>query len=529
LVDVFNSYKYYVIELTEIQPRCWIGPIILILLNYLRVNVIGGVQLKKACHHMESHHADDYEHTDDHHDDHQSSEEFRRSLSSNGDDVSYHLSHICEDYVISYALVAAGALVIIGTILAFLTWQSKKKLLLLAGIQSEAHIARYLEEEKKKANKRPSGTQPEVQSEPSSPQTHLDGNRRSPVIKTHSSLSSSESGLNIHPLERADSNNRTQTILSRPTRQGSALTLTFQQEYPLTILRVMLHAQKKHKEDEKHKWLHTYHHLLNLMHVHICRCAPSSNGKPAHSTVPIVERINSLKLRARVPTSFSLDRNTKTQNSTDKIMKDIEMAPSDPEDPRLPEEDSDHESLPSRFSEFEAHPLAQNFHHVFLFSNKELYEFLIQEMLLLDSLFLALWATNFITISLHSSRPIEFNLLLLIPIFIMTGLNFIILFFSSVLFALTSLQNQGAEWLCEQDDMTQKVLPALRKEIMEILPDGAFDRRIDELFELIASMNEVNEGGISRDGFAQFLQVLNLHPSEKEIRALFRYMDKDDR
>jgi hypothetical protein len=202
------------------------------------------------------------------------------------------------------------------------------------------------------------------------------------------------------------------------------------------------------------------------------------------------------------------------------------------------------------------HPLAQELHSVFPFSSRELHEFLIQEMLLLDSLFLSLWATNFITMSLHSNEQIAYNLLFLLPIFLMTLLNFLIMFVTSTLFAVTSLKNKGAEWICEQNDICEKVLPNLRREILNLLPDGATDKRLEELYQLITAMrccptslvpetdtetekgkmkmrDDAGEGvadeGISREGFAELLRILEMHPSEKEIRALFRSMDKDDR
>jgi hypothetical protein len=514
-----------VIELTEIRPLCWFVPIVLILLNYLRVRAIGDVGMGLACDDS-SHHG--YSNSSGYDDDH------HRALSS-GDDVSYQVSHSCEEYLLPYALFCSGLLVLFGCLVVLLTIHSKNKLLVVAGVKTEDDILTSMRQLLLEEQYTLRMANSELTSEPQSP----------PTASSFALLENPvRSGL------RDDS--------AAMTRQSSLFSFgkALQEQYQVCTLRVMLHIHHDQQEHKAHQWIHTLHQLLRKV-TECCRC--NFHSGPQEKLSPMIDRVNSLRLRAqheREGEGEETDPNNLGSGTEETTVgggggggaageegdEDIEMQVATPTQQQQQSQRSG--SLQALATEEEedsmdasTHPLAHELHSVFPFSSREFYEFLIQELLLLDSLFLALWATNFITMSLHSHHRISFNLLFLLPIFLMLLINFLILFLSSTLFALTSLKNKGAEWICEQDDICQKVLPHLRREILNLLPNGAHDKRIVELYQLVAGTKRdgktkaavCSSKAISREGFAQLLHILEMHPSEKEIRALFRSMDKDDR
>lgn len=495
----FDSYKFYVIELTEIRPLCWFVPILLILLNYFRVQVIGDVGIGLSCDHSHHYYNNSSYYDDDHH---------RMLGSGDGDDVSYQVSHTCEEYLIPYALFCSGLLVFFAIIVVIITIHSKNKLLVLAGVKSEDDILNIL---RRLMVQEQYAARQQMQQESELPQESL------------------PSTTSFEKNQMQDLTNETKKM----SRQSSLFSFNTvpQEEYQVCTLRVMLHIHKEEQEAKAHQWLHTFYHYLFV----ISRIFQFKfNSRNQRTMTPMIERVKSMKLKAQLERTESGEVDSESENKEDDDDScDIEMQIPFP----YPKKDHDH-GHDDEYLDPSTHPLAHEIHSVFPFSSRELYEFLIQEMLLLDSLFLALWATNFITMSLHSEHQVSYNLIFLVPIFLMTLLNFVIMFLSSTLFALTSLKNKGAEWICEQVDICQKVLPHLRREILTILPDGANDKRIVDLYRLITDTNisekrdpqhPSTDEGIKLEGFAQFLQILDMHPSEKEIRALFRSMDKDDR
>lgn len=483
-----------------------------------------------------------------------------RILSSN-DDVSFHIGHTCEEYILRYALVCSGLLVLFACIVAIVTFQSKNKLLKFAGIKSEGEVyhtlKRLLLEEKYRKAKllTESKTEQDSNSQSLPPITVL------PRIKTTSQVTHPDEINNNENSPVGTPINRRENRI-RPHREGSFLSFTSipQQEYHICTLRVLLNIHREKKETAEHQWLHYYHHMRMTIY-HIFLNHRYDNHKKSKMT-PMMERVESLRMHAQTqrksatsPQPLTLiieDENNSNYNHNshhDDIELQIEV--NGDNDNEMNSSNSGSESEENL--NIQSHPLAQELTSIFPFSNRSFYEFLIQQMLLLDSLFLAIWATNLITISAHSNSPVLFNLLFIIPITLMTSLDFVILFFSSVLFAVTSLNNKGSEWICEQDEICHRVLPQLRKEILDILPDGSHSKKVEELFQLISTHqpkitsmrfrnldNDNNNSnssssqvelssGINCEGFAQFLHSLNIHPSEKEIRALFRSMDRDDR
>jgi hypothetical protein len=519
--------------LTEIRPLCWFVPIVLILINYLRVQVIGDLGLSLACdnppHHYSSN-SSSHDDDDDHH----------RALSSSGDDVSYHVSHSCEEYLLPYALFCSGLLVLFGCVVVLLTIHSKNKLLVVAGVKSEEDILTSL---------------------------------RKLLLEEQYALCISNSELTVEPADLPTGCNSSLLQTSAMTRQSSLFSFgkALQEQYQVCTLRVMLHIHLEQQEAKEHQWIHTFHRLLRKL-SECCHC--NFHSGPQEKLTPMLDRVNSLRMKAQREREGEAQEEegnneeilygSETEETAatgaeereergPRAVRGLSNGHSDSEEDiemqmtTAPTQHSGilHQPLPDHrqsedeeFIDASKHPLAHELHSIFPFSSRDFYEFLIQELLLLDSLFLALWATNFITMSLHSRHKISFNLIFLLPIFLMLFINFLILFLSSTLFALTSLKNKGSEWICEQDDICQKVLPHLRREILNLLPNGAHDKRIVELYQLVAGTTVKKNrktkkcqqsNSISREGFAQLLHILGMHPSEKEIRALFRSMDKDDR
>jgi hypothetical protein len=501
----------------------------LILLNYFRVRVVGDVGMGYACDPAPHHSSDNSTSEYDSH----------RALSS-GDDVSFHVNHSCADYLLPYALICSGLLVIFGCFVAFLTIRSKNKLLALAGVHSEDDVLHSL---RKLLLKEQYTLRTQHSREIPTPLSTT-------AVGSHPPSSSTSLPLSPTPTERPS---RRKVPRNRSLFSFNSIP---QEEYSLCALRIVLHIHLEEQDTKAHQWLHTIHHLGRTLADFCFQFFPRRSNQQ-HRLSPVIERVHSLRMKAQHDQESRQSVTNGRDGDNDEDDVEMQMTGGGGEEGVTAIGSADEGDQDNSF-DAKNHPLAHELHSVFPFSSRELHEFLIQEMLLLDSLFLALWATNFITLSLHSTDQITFNLLFLIPIFLMTILNFLIMFLTSTLFAVTSLKNKGAEWICEQNDICEKVLPNLRREILNILPDGATDKRLVELYQLIAAMRccptdgllRVEEGGggedgtekrqqqpggggadggISLEGFAELLRILDMHPSEKEIRALFRSMDKDDR
>lgn len=126
-LQLFLTQQFQVlhIEMVEIEPKSWFFLVFLVLLNFVRPTFMGSVHSRDLC--WDYHHPDE---ADDH----------RRQLAG-AEDEKEKLIHTCSDYVMWYAIVAAGQ-----------AWcvchyhLQKLRLLKLAGINSAEDYVTKLKE-----------------------------------------------------------------------------------------------------------------------------------------------------------------------------------------------------------------------------------------------------------------------------------------------------------------------------------------------------------------------------------------------
>ena len=173
------------------------------------------------------------------------------------------------------------------------------------------------------------------------------------------------------------------------------------------------------------------------------------------------------------------------------------------------------------------HDLRKETNDVFPFSNRYLYKLMFEISLMLFALYCSLWVSHFILIGAESSSPKIYMLIIIASILVIFMLISYIQYHSNMVLSVTSLCNENAEWMCNQDYIKSKTLPILRTEIKDMLSKlGAteFEDAIKEIFSLV---NMDGDEKILLDEFSTLLYTLDIHLTPSETKVLFRSMDMD--
>jgi hypothetical protein len=498
------SFKFYTIDLVEIEPKSWFFLVFLILLNYVRLTFLGSVQSHDIC--WDYHHPDEEISADDDH---------RRRLGGSGDEDE-PIFHTCPDYVMWYAIIVGYVLLLATLIVCIITHIQKSRLLRLAGVGCADDYVKKLKEfqdqenDENGINSKFEQMSIELASRIKSRQSLWKkvgsfsfGDNLAPV-PTAEDVGAEERRMHSNRLSLRNLQKQDSIFMEKNFQEGLSLArrncFDVDNMYYVSTLVVALGAVER-----KHMMHHQeFSHRVLFWLKSICSCftwncltfrkssdRPKINEKLLESARAL--RRSSLKKgeSANLEQTASVSETSRSDCGTEIF-----------EDGNLLE-----------------HPLLKTIDGIFLFSSRNIYKNFIQLILMLDSFYLSLYATNFISVSLESERPILFNVLILTTFLAMSVLVSYLLVVSSILFCVTSLHNKGTSWMCEQEEIKRKVLPLLRREMLLFL-DNSND--VESFFSLISG-----DGDIKLSDFADFLFTLGIHPSQKEIRALFRAVDAD--
>mmetsp|Transcript_9237 Transcript_9237/g.17231 ORF Transcript_9237/g.17231 Transcript_9237/m.17231 type:complete len:371 (+) Transcript_9237:126-1238(+) len=168
------------------------------------------------------------------------------------------------------------------------------------------------------------------------------------------------------------------------------------------------------------------------------------------------------------------------------------------------------------------HPLMFEVDSIFILENRTLYMKLLEIFQMLCSLYLSLYLTNFLVISLKTKFAVYYTIFSIGSIVVLLMIMSFTQFHSNVLFSVTSLQNGATEWICQQDDIKNKTLPKLRDELINIIDTDNFGQEISDLYTLV---NENGKDGVDIKDFRNLLFTLNIQLNSEETQCLFRVLN----
>ncbi len=173
--------------------------------------------------------------------------------------------------------------------------------------------------------------------------------------------------------------------------------------------------------------------------------------------------------------------------------------------------------------------LQKDFAAIFLFKNAELYYYCVEMALLVQCLYIALWATNLIVIAKDSYHPVLWEVALVVPL----PLNFFILksiiFTSCTLRSIVTLDQRIASQICEKAEDERNVNMRLRRIVRTALrklnvPKNSWPAFVGEKFKLHASPSDQF---MSQQQFKVFLHSIQVFLTDESLKNLFVVLDGD--
>ena len=159
--------------------------------------------------------------------------------------------------------------------------------------------------------------------------------------------------------------------------------------------------------------------------------------------------------------------------------------------------------------------------------------------LLLQCVYIGFWATNFVLIALDSYHPAVWEIVLLLPL----PLNFFILkqiiFTSSILKSISTLDEEVSDKICEQAvderNVTAKLRQAVRRsleteKIENNLPESMWFQFLSNRFhDMLTTTNSTTFSfdGMSKRKFRAFLHSLHIFLTDESTSSIFTVLDVD--
>ena len=480
-------------------------------------------------------HMHDWCRDDTHTTDHADNDYRRLAGDSGGDDVGYEINHTCEEYLIAYALFCASLLVLFSCTVTAFTSIYKTRLLERAGLRQDGDVAAKLFSIGPSPDPAMHSFEDLTARPAARNQTDMScchrmfapcGTHTAPHPPAPKDTHVPPPELSERPLSLNNRHSR-RPNLRRPSlasstfdAEGSTLTLNrWQSEnFSVSTLRVALETINESNEKAHQRHIqHMMHYITSALCICVWPCGGLRNrgSRVPHADETLQDRLDQFKRHSIILRRHSLQaEGTETGSPTQFRADDASSDDASSTASARPEED------------YLQHPLVKEINDIFWFRSRHVYQFAIHMSLMLDSFYLSVWVTNLIYIANHTNSPVWYNIVLFVPVVLMLGLISYNLIVSSVVLSVTSLRNKGAEWICDQDDIKRKVLPILRSEVLKLFPGIKQDGTIEKLYRAI---DVDNSCGINKSEFSAFLHTMDIHPPDREIRALFRAMDTDGR
>lgn len=166
---------------------------------------------------------------------------------------------------------------------------------------------------------------------------------------------------------------------------------------------------------------------------------------------------------------------------------------------------------------------------IFVWKSPMLYFFTVEFALLVQCLYLSLWATNFIVIARDSYFPDLWEAALLVPVPLNFWLIQKIIFSACTLKAVVSLDRTVADKICEEALDARNVAERLRKIIRSTLAGLNFEKLKwnSFLYEQFHLFKKDGADGITEKQMRQFLHSLQIFLTDTSVSRIFNVIDFD--
>mmetsp|Transcript_13050 Transcript_13050/g.21342 ORF Transcript_13050/g.21342 Transcript_13050/m.21342 type:complete len:1003 (-) Transcript_13050:234-3242(-) len=173
--------------------------------------------------------------------------------------------------------------------------------------------------------------------------------------------------------------------------------------------------------------------------------------------------------------------------------------------------------------------LTEDFSDVYFFSSPLLYFRAVEVAIMLNSLYLSMWAVNFISVAEHATEnPVVWQLLMLTPLVVCVPLVGAIVKTASLLSAIAELEVDVIGSVLENMEDETVLLQELRDKIARRLVHVDLQNEKKEIVHaLFYEIDTDRSGFISRHEFRDMLRALHLHYSDHKYKKLFNVIDKD--
>lgn len=165
---------------------------------------------------------------------------------------------------------------------------------------------------------------------------------------------------------------------------------------------------------------------------------------------------------------------------------------------------------------------------IFLFGNRYLFFRSVEFVVMLNCLYMALWATSFVSVAMNSTSPVGWEILVLLPIGIMFPTLGQIVRTSSKILAIEELNVDVIGKMIEDEEENAVIVAELRSKLTARFSDMGHSKSPQEVVQDI--FQKIDSDGndlLSKRELRKFLRALHLHYSDDKFNRLFKTIDKD--
>lgn len=171
--------------------------------------------------------------------------------------------------------------------------------------------------------------------------------------------------------------------------------------------------------------------------------------------------------------------------------------------------------------------LSEDFSEIYFFRSPQLYFKMVEIAIMLNSLYLSLWACNFITlVNDHFDSSPFFHIVMLIPLLVVLPSLGEIVKVSSLLAAVADLDLDVIGSVLEVTEEKTKLVAEVREKILTRI-HGKHRDKLKILQELFEEIDINSNGQVNKHELREMLRALSLHYSDYKFRRLYEAIDHD--
>eukprot|EP01041_Mallomonas_annulata_P003494 gene3494-6955_t len=186
--------------------------------------------------------------------------------------------------------------------------------------------------------------------------------------------------------------------------------------------------------------------------------------------------------------------------------------------------------VPVPIMESESITTTDKFADIFLFRSKKLFLRTVETTVMLNCMWLALWATNYATLA-HETGPdeMQWHLLILIPVIIVMPILSMVVKTSAKLVAITSFDHDAFGQVLETAEEVTLLLRDLRESVLSKVALITDENRTPEeiIQELFDDIDMDGSGELTRLELRRFLRLLDVDFSNFKYNSIFNAIDQN--